>query len=108
MANVAFYGEVENGHIALPDSVKLPDKAKVYVMVSEVRAPLAKSPQPAQEGQAATTKRPKTMVYVPDLQPAKGPRPRRILSPRLANPADAARFKKTVVAIDNEDEDESL
>ena len=32
---------VENGQIRLPSSVRLPDKAKVYVLIPEVKTPAA-------------------------------------------------------------------
>ena len=70
MTNVAFYGEVENGHISLPDNVKLPDKAKVYVTVVEVET---------------------------------APRRLRMPTPRLMNREQAARLKKEMVGIEEDD-----
>jgi len=60
---VTYEGHVENGQIKLDENVKLPEKAKVYVVIPE----------------------------------ASGTRTLRIMSPRFANPADAADFKKVVV-----------
>jgi hypothetical protein len=53
-------GVVKNGKVVIPDEFRLPEDARVYVVV-------------------------------PDPH-----RPKRIMSPRLANPADAAILKKTV------------
>ena len=114
MVQTTFYGEIENGNIVLPEDVKLPDRAKVYVTVSEIEAqprPLRRMPTPRLKRPDAEQKgvresvetQPKTRVYVPESESSAGPRARRILRPRLANPADAARFKKTVVEIDEED-----
>jgi hypothetical protein len=57
-------GYVENGQIHVPANVKLPDRAKVYIVI-------------------------------PDLDTLRGPI--RILSPRLANPQQAADFRKELV-----------
>jgi len=47
---------VENGQIRLPSSVRLPEKAKVYVLIPDVRMPAASyvgSPRLAYPEQAA-------------------------------------------------------
>jgi hypothetical protein len=47
---------VENGQIRLPDSVRLPEKAKVYVLIPDISAPSASyvgSPRLAHPEQAA-------------------------------------------------------
>jgi hypothetical protein len=56
-------GYVENGQIHLPANVKLPDRAKVFIVI-------------------------------PDLEILRGPI--RIVSPRLANPQQAADFRMEV------------
>ena len=56
-------GYVENGQIRVPASVKLPDRAKVYIVI-------------------------------PDVETLR--RPIRIVSPRLANPEQAADFRLEV------------
>ncbi len=64
MAVTTYEGVVEKGKIRLQEGVNLPENAKVYVIVPELKTDKKKTVQ--------------------------------ILSPRLANRADAARLKMTV------------
>ena len=70
MVETTFYGEIKNGHIVLPEDVKLPDTAKVCVIVSEIEAQ---------------------------------PRSLRMPTPRLINREQAARLKKEMVGIEEDD-----
>ncbi len=117
MVQTTFYGEIKNGHIVLPADVKLPDTARVYVTVSEVDTqprrlrrmptPRLKRPEPEQKGGAESVEtQPKTMVYVPDLELIEGPRPRRILSPRLVDKSRAKFYEKIVEPDDGDEYDE--
>jgi hypothetical protein len=64
---VTYEGVVENGQVRLPAEAKLPENAKVYVVVSEVVIELDRPPVAC------------------------------IRSPRLADPAQAAQFEMEVL-----------
>jgi hypothetical protein len=71
MAVTAIEATIEKGQLRLPENVRLPERAKVYLVITEEET----------EG-----------VELPPLPPVV-----HIRSPRFANPQDAAHFQKFIV-----------
>lgn len=79
MSLTTIQGVIENGQIRLVENVRLPENATVYVVFPE------SDNQPVRE------------VYL------KSPRPLRMPTPRVTSAEQAARLKKTMVGIEEDD-----